>query len=291
MAGARMHRAGPRSGKAGTASWTEPDDRRTAAAPGPQGRRPARPRRTPPLAVLPLHRPGHAHGQGGRERADTRAAGPASASAASSSGVACRTRRRPTSGCPRSSPSRSSARTPSARRPTRPTRSCSSWSSPGASALTLLGRDRAGDRGPPDRRRALAIGRSAGRTRTAAAPTSWPRRTWGSGSASSPPAALLIDYVMTVAVSTASAVAQVYSVDPGLYDFRIEIALASIALITIGNLRGLREAGLHLRQPDLPLRRARAPPDREVRPLRHRHREPAERTPPARGRPRSGPRS
>ena len=39
-------------------------------------------------------------------------------------------------------------------------------------------------------------------------------------------AALLIDYVMTVAVSTASAVSQVYSVVPELYDIRIEIALA-----------------------------------------------------------------
>jgi amino acid transporter len=62
-------------------------------------------------------------------------------------------------------------------------------------------------------------------------------------------AALLIDYVMTVAVSTASAVAQVYSVIPALYDIRIEIALASIALITIANLRGLREAGLIFASP------------------------------------------
>jgi amino acid transporter len=62
-------------------------------------------------------------------------------------------------------------------------------------------------------------------------------------------AALLIDYVMTVAVSTASAVAQVYSVVPSLYDYRIEIALVSIALITIANLRGLREAGLIFASP------------------------------------------
>src|ERR1035437_876440 len=55
--------------------------------------------------------------------------------------------------------------------------------------------------------------------------------------------ALMIDYVMTVAVSTASAVAQAYSVWPALYDIRIEIGIASIALITIGNLRGLRESG------------------------------------------------
>jgi amino acid transporter len=55
--------------------------------------------------------------------------------------------------------------------------------------------------------------------------------------------ALMIDYVMTVAVSTASAVAQVYSVWPALFDVRIEIGIASIVLITIGNLRGLRESG------------------------------------------------
>ena len=56
-------------------------------------------------------------------------------------------------------------------------------------------------------------------------------------------AALLIDYVMTVAVSTASAIAQTYSVIPSLYDVRIEIAIIAIALITIANLRGLRESG------------------------------------------------
>jgi amino acid transporter len=56
-------------------------------------------------------------------------------------------------------------------------------------------------------------------------------------------ASLLIDYVMTVAVSTASAIAQIQSVFPRAYDFRIEIAFVSITLITIANLRGLRESG------------------------------------------------
>jgi amino acid transporter len=56
-------------------------------------------------------------------------------------------------------------------------------------------------------------------------------------------AALLIDYVMTVAVSTASAVAQAYSVVPSLFELRIEIAVISIVLITAANLRGLRESG------------------------------------------------
>ena len=56
-------------------------------------------------------------------------------------------------------------------------------------------------------------------------------------------ASLLIDYVMTVAVSTASAIAQIQSIVPAAYDFRIEIAFVSIGLITIANLRGLRESG------------------------------------------------
>jgi amino acid transporter len=56
-------------------------------------------------------------------------------------------------------------------------------------------------------------------------------------------AALLIDYVMTVAVSTAAAITQIQSVVPAAYDFRIGIAFISISLITIANLRGLRESG------------------------------------------------
>jgi amino acid transporter len=56
-------------------------------------------------------------------------------------------------------------------------------------------------------------------------------------------AALLIDYVMTVAVSSTSAVEQIYSVVPSLFPFRIEVAVIAIALITTANLRGLRESG------------------------------------------------
>jgi amino acid transporter len=55
--------------------------------------------------------------------------------------------------------------------------------------------------------------------------------------------ALLIDYVMTVAVSTSSAVEQVISAVPGLNDLRVPIAAAAILLIMLGNLRGLRESG------------------------------------------------
>ena len=55
--------------------------------------------------------------------------------------------------------------------------------------------------------------------------------------------ALLVDYVMTVAVSTASAVEQVISAAPAVADFRLEVGVAAIVLITLGNLRGLRESG------------------------------------------------
>jgi len=55
--------------------------------------------------------------------------------------------------------------------------------------------------------------------------------------------ALLVDYVMTVAVSTASAVEQITSAVPGLFDQRVLIAVAAVVLIMIGNLRGLRESG------------------------------------------------
>jgi amino acid transporter len=55
--------------------------------------------------------------------------------------------------------------------------------------------------------------------------------------------ALLIDYVMTVAVSTSSAVEQIISAFPGLNGERVLIGVTAIALIAIANLRGLREAG------------------------------------------------
>ena len=56
-------------------------------------------------------------------------------------------------------------------------------------------------------------------------------------------AALLLDYVMTVAVSTASAAEQVISAVPALADGKVVLGVGSIALITLGNMRGLRESG------------------------------------------------
>jgi amino acid transporter len=56
-------------------------------------------------------------------------------------------------------------------------------------------------------------------------------------------AALLTDYILTVAVSISSGVAQVTSAVPSLYPWRVELALVLVALITIVNLRGVRESG------------------------------------------------
>lgn len=56
-------------------------------------------------------------------------------------------------------------------------------------------------------------------------------------------AALLIDYVMTVAVSTSSAVEQIVAAFPALHPEKVLIGVVAIGLITIGNLRGVREAG------------------------------------------------
>jgi amino acid transporter len=55
--------------------------------------------------------------------------------------------------------------------------------------------------------------------------------------------ALLIDYVLTVSVSTASGIANFASIYPALQPYRIELSLLSIAIITLINLRGLRESG------------------------------------------------
>ncbi len=55
--------------------------------------------------------------------------------------------------------------------------------------------------------------------------------------------ALLTDYVLTVAVSVSAGVAALYSAAPPLFAWRVPIALAFIAIIAIGNLRGVKESG------------------------------------------------
>lgn len=54
--------------------------------------------------------------------------------------------------------------------------------------------------------------------------------------------ALTIDYILTVAVSTSSGTAAIISAFPQLSEFKVPLTLALIALITIGNLRGIRES-------------------------------------------------
>lgn len=56
-------------------------------------------------------------------------------------------------------------------------------------------------------------------------------------------AALLTDYILTVAVSISAGVAQILSAFPSLLPFRVELALLVIFIMTVVNLRGVRESG------------------------------------------------
>jgi amino acid transporter len=55
--------------------------------------------------------------------------------------------------------------------------------------------------------------------------------------------ALLIGYVVTVAVSVSAGVAAMTSILPDLYPYRVYISVAMVVLLTLGNLRGIRESG------------------------------------------------
>jgi amino acid transporter len=55
--------------------------------------------------------------------------------------------------------------------------------------------------------------------------------------------ALLIDYTLTVAVSVSAGVAAITSAAPALFPYRVVLCIAAITLITLGNLRGVRESG------------------------------------------------
>lgn len=56
-------------------------------------------------------------------------------------------------------------------------------------------------------------------------------------------AALIIDYVLTVAVSTAAGIAAVTSAIPALFPHRVALCLFTILLVVVLNLRGVRESG------------------------------------------------
>lgn len=63
--------------------------------------------------------------------------------------------------------------------------------------------------------------------------------TWSLAAAAS----LLIDYVLTVAVSVAAGIAALTSAFPSLLEHRVGLGVAAIALLTYANLRGVRESG------------------------------------------------
>ena len=55
--------------------------------------------------------------------------------------------------------------------------------------------------------------------------------------------ALLTDYILTVAVSVSAGVAAMYSAFPGVYPYRVAIAVVLIWIIAWMNLRGVKESG------------------------------------------------
>ncbi len=56
-------------------------------------------------------------------------------------------------------------------------------------------------------------------------------------------AALLIDYVLTVAVSVAAGVAAITSAFPGLLPHRVGLGIGAVAIVAFANLRGVKESG------------------------------------------------
>lgn len=62
-------------------------------------------------------------------------------------------------------------------------------------------------------------------------------------------AALLTDYILTVAVSVSSGVAQITSAYSFLYPYRVEIGVLMVLLIMLINLRGVKESGKALAIP------------------------------------------
>src|SRR5512142_1319155 len=55
--------------------------------------------------------------------------------------------------------------------------------------------------------------------------------------------ALMVDYVLTVAVSTASGVSNLGSVVPWVGQHKVGVAVVAVVLLTAMNLRGIRESG------------------------------------------------
>ncbi|MEV6314052.1 APC family permease [Streptomyces sp. NPDC051776] len=65
----------------------------------------------------------------------------------------------------------------------------------------------------------------------------------GQGAALTAASALLVDYVLTVSVSVVAGVAAITSAAPGLADHAVSMSTGFVALLTLLNLRGIRESG------------------------------------------------
>jgi len=65
----------------------------------------------------------------------------------------------------------------------------------------------------------------------------------GEGPAQTAGAALLTDYILTVAVSVSSGVAQIISAYPAMFPYRIYMAVGAVFFIMLINMRGVKESG------------------------------------------------
>src|SRR5690242_971698 len=57
-------------------------------------------------------------------------------------------------------------------------------------------------------------------------------------------AALLVDYVLTVAVSVAAGILAITSLAPSVAAHKVALSLAAVGVLTVVNLRGVRESGI-----------------------------------------------
>ena len=68
-------------------------------------------------------------------------------------------------------------------------------------------------------------------------------------------AALMVDYMLNVAVGISAGVGALTSAVPALHHFTLPLCLGILVAITLVNLRGTKESGLMLAVPDLPVHR------------------------------------
>ena len=114
-----------------------------------------------------------------------------------------------------------------------------------ARLAALRAADLGRDLGAAPDRRASRTARGSRPTRARAAARTCSRaRTSASCRRSLAGAALLTDYILTVAVSVAAGVFALTSAAPSLGAHRVLLSLGCIVVLTVGNLRGVREAGL-----------------------------------------------